>query len=103
MSFTYNKWYEGITSAGTPNLKKKFSSKKIYRCWSNQPLSVSCQTIPWSLTAVPGSHGPKLSGSVIVPMSFSKPFDTLGRVIASDGSSWQVWKKEKIQSEHLSY
>lgn len=31
------------------------------------PFSVSCQTIPSSVTAVPGSHGPRQSGSVTVP------------------------------------
>lgn len=31
------------------------------------PPSVSCHTIPSSVTEVPGSHGPKQSGSVIVP------------------------------------
>ena len=33
------------------------------------PLSVSCQTMPLSFTAVPGSQGPKVSGSVIVEAS----------------------------------
>lgn len=31
------------------------------------PPSVSCHTIPSKVTDVPGSHGPKWSGSVIVP------------------------------------
>lgn len=31
------------------------------------PPSVSCQTIPSNVTEVPGSQGPKQSGSVIVP------------------------------------
>lgn len=30
------------------------------------PPSVSCQTMPSSVTAVPGSHGPRHSGSVMV-------------------------------------
>ena len=35
------------------------------------PLSVTWWTTPSSLTAVPGSHGPRVSGSVIVAISFS--------------------------------
>ena len=35
------------------------------------PLSVTWWTMPSSLTAVPGSHGPRVSGSVIVAISFS--------------------------------
>lgn len=31
------------------------------------PPSVSCHTMPSSVTLVPGSHGPKQSGSVMVP------------------------------------
>lgn len=31
------------------------------------PPSVSCQTMPSRVTLVPGSHGPRQSGSVIVP------------------------------------
>ncbi len=32
----------------------------------DKPPSVSCQTMPSSVTAVPGSHGPRHSGSVMV-------------------------------------
>lgn len=32
------------------------------------PPSVSCQTIPSKVTLVPGSQGPRQSGSVMVPM-----------------------------------
>ena len=32
-------------------------------------MSVSCQTMPWSFTAVPGSQFPRLSGSVMVATS----------------------------------
>jgi hypothetical protein len=35
---------------------------------ANTPPSVSCHTIPSRVTDVPGSHGPKQSGSVIVPI-----------------------------------
>ena len=38
---------------------------------SLSPLSVTWWTMPSSLTAVPGSHGPSVSGSVIVAISFS--------------------------------
>lgn len=34
---------------------------------TSTPPSVSCHTIPSNVTDVPGSHGPKQSGSVIVP------------------------------------
>lgn len=34
---------------------------------SHSPPSVSCQTIPSKVTEVPGSQGPKHSGSVMVP------------------------------------
>ena len=33
------------------------------------PPSVSCHTMPSKVTAVPGSRGPRQSGSVIVPIS----------------------------------
>lgn len=34
---------------------------------TNSPPSVSCHTMPSSVTEVPGSQGPRQSGSVIVP------------------------------------
>ena len=44
------------------------SLAKDFRSYSIPP-SVSCQTIPSRVTEVPGSSGPKQSGSVIVPIS----------------------------------
>jgi hypothetical protein len=41
------------------------------------PLSVSWYTTPSSLTAVPGSHGPRESGSVMVAISLA-PSDVEG-------------------------
>ena len=40
------------------------------------PASVSCQTIPSRLTAVPGSQGPNHSGSVNVAASVEVPAST---------------------------
>lgn len=34
---------------------------------NNSPPSVSCHTMPSKVTEVPGSQGPKQSGSVMVP------------------------------------
>ena len=42
----------------------------------NSPASVSCQTIPSRLTAVPGSQGPNHSGSVSVAASVEVPAST---------------------------
>jgi hypothetical protein len=36
-------------------------------CENSLPLSVSCHTIPSNVTEVPGSQGPRQSGSVTVP------------------------------------
>jgi hypothetical protein len=44
---------------------------------ANTPPSVSCQTIPSKVTDVPGSHGPKQSGSVIVPMEVPTHISTI--------------------------
>ena len=51
----------------TENVEMKLQSRQatLY----DVPLSVSCHTIPCNFTAVPGSHGPRLSGSVIVATS----------------------------------
>ena len=42
----------------------------------NSPASVSCQTMPSRLTAVPGSQGPNHSGSVNVAASVEVPAST---------------------------
>lgn len=43
------------------------------------PPSVSCQTIPSNVTDVPGSHGPRQSGSVIVPTDVPTQISTMSR------------------------
>lgn len=43
------------------------------------PPSVSCQTIPSNVTDVPGSHGPRQSGSVIVPTDVPTQMSTMSR------------------------
>lgn len=48
-------------------LKVSFSTQVFHYNRNYLPPSVSCHTIPSSVTDVPGSHGPKQSGSVIVP------------------------------------
>lgn len=45
----------------------QFLVKSRQRPTMNSPPSVSCQTMPSRVTDVPGSQGPKHSGSVIVP------------------------------------
>ena len=46
-------------------------SNKILRIFKyiNLPVSDSCQTMPSKCTLVPGSQGPRASGSVMTPMS----------------------------------
>lgn len=52
-------------------VQKRAGSNEALRCVralvTNSPPSVSCHTMPSSVTDVPGSHGPRQSGSVIVP------------------------------------
>ena len=49
-----------------------------YYSKDNSPASVSCQTMPSRLTAVPGSQGPNHSGSVSVAASVEVPASTWG-------------------------
>lgn len=44
---------------------------------TSTPPSVSCHTIPSSVTDVPGSHGPRQSGSVIVPTDVPTQMSTI--------------------------
>lgn len=45
------------------------------------PPSVSCQTIPSRVTLVPGSHGPRHSGSVIVPILVDVPHSFVHEIL----------------------
>lgn len=52
------------------------------------PSSVSCQTIPSKLTLVPGSQGPRQSGSVTTPTSLVfTPIDRVRTNSCSTGAA----------------
>ena len=47
------------------------------------PPSVSCHTMPSSVTLVPGSQGPKQSGSVMVPMLVEVAVSLVAEIFSS--------------------
>ena len=53
-----------------------FSLNNDLRLQNSLPVSVSCQTIPSRFTGVPGSQGPRISGSVTVLASVTVPTST---------------------------
>lgn len=51
---------------------------------TRMPPSVSCHTIPSSVTLVPGSQGPRQSGSVMVPILVEVPHSLVDEILEED-------------------
>lgn len=59
------------------------------------PPSVSCQTIPSKVTLVPGSQGPKQSGSVMVPTLVPTHTSVTSWKKSKQKRNYQIQKKNK--------